>query len=98
MDLFMRYLFGEDEVGKQIFSEDIGNIRKLKGKRDDVFRKFLMNKDDIVKKVELFVGKVEKILKLKEVFYFNVGLYIYFFLWNNIDFFQLVQVLYLDYL
>lgn len=67
MDLFMRYPPGEDEAGKQILSEDIGNTRKSKGKRDDVFRKPLMNKDDIAKKVESLAGKVEKTPKLKEI-------------------------------
>lgn len=66
LDLFMHYPPGEDE--EQNLNKDSGNGHKSRGKREDIFRKPVMNKAEILKKQELLASKVEKTPKLQEIF------------------------------
>lgn len=68
IDLFIHYPPGEDEVRKQNSNEPTDKTVKSKSKKENIFRKPVMNKDEIEKKVKLLMSKIQKTPNLKEIY------------------------------
>uniref|UniRef100_A0A803MHF9 RNA helicase n=1 Tax=Chenopodium quinoa TaxID=63459 RepID=A0A803MHF9_CHEQI len=68
-DLFIRYPPGEDEVGKEYSNgpTDNNNNPRSRGKRENIFCKPLMTKDEIEKQVELLTSKIQQKHHLQEI-------------------------------
>ncbi|XP_021713661.1 DExH-box ATP-dependent RNA helicase DExH6-like [Chenopodium quinoa] len=67
-DLFIRYPPGEDEVGKEYSNGPTDNNNpRPRGKRENIFCKPLMNKDEIEKQAELLTSKIQQKHHLQEI-------------------------------
>ncbi|XP_059664898.1 DExH-box ATP-dependent RNA helicase DExH6-like [Cornus florida] len=66
-DLFTRYPPDDQKVDEEMIGKHSGKSDKRHGKRDDIFCRPSMNKDEIAKKVESLASRVEKSPKLTEI-------------------------------
>ncbi|XP_052178950.1 DExH-box ATP-dependent RNA helicase DExH6 isoform X2 [Diospyros lotus] len=66
-DLFTQYPPEDRDLVDSIVAVHSGQTERLQEKRDDFFLKPLMNKDDIVKKLDWLASSVEKTPNLKQI-------------------------------
>ena len=67
LDMFMHYPPGQDQTGEGKLNERTEKIPKSRGRRDEIFLRPPMSKNEIAKKVESLARKVEKSPRLEEV-------------------------------
>lgn len=67
LDLFTRYPPDDAEMATQMTENGSGTTDKIWGKRDDIFCRPSMNKEEIAKKVDSFASRIEGDPHLKQV-------------------------------
>lgn len=67
VDLFLHYPPGEDQSGEGKLDKQTEKAPKSQGRKDDIFLRPPISKNEIAKKVESLAQKVEKSPRLKEI-------------------------------
>lgn len=74
-DLFLRYPPGDEVEDLELSGKSSDKNESAQRKRDNTFRKPLMNNEDIAKKVESLASKLKNNANLRKVFLSSLMLY-----------------------
>lgn len=66
-DLFAHYPPEDGELGEKLVGKSSGKTDKTRVKKDDVFLKPIMSKEEIAKKVELLASRIENAANLRQI-------------------------------